>query len=101
MSDQAPIILWFRRDLRLADHPALAHATNSGRPVIPLFICDAVVKGQGAATRFRLGLSLASLGRDLAAMGSSLILRLQDLRPASGHHGGSTRLGGNTPKSGA
>ena len=26
MNDVAPVLLWFRRDLRLADHPALAAA---------------------------------------------------------------------------
>ncbi|OYU72709.1 MAG: hypothetical protein CFE32_22960, partial [Alphaproteobacteria bacterium PA3] len=31
----APVILWFRRDLRLADQPALAAAVASGAPVIP------------------------------------------------------------------
>ena len=47
MIDTSPIILWFRRDLRLADHPALTAACASGRPVIPLFIHDEVVAGQG------------------------------------------------------
>ncbi|WP_395376975.1 cryptochrome/photolyase family protein [Marinicella sp. W31] len=31
-------IVWFRRDLRLADNPALTAAINSGRPVVALFI---------------------------------------------------------------
>ncbi|MFG6528144.1 deoxyribodipyrimidine photo-lyase, partial [Sulfitobacter sp. M23508] len=38
VSDNSPIIMWFRRDLRLSDHPALTAACQSGRPVIPLFI---------------------------------------------------------------
>ena len=75
MSDQTPIILWFRRDLRLADHPALTQATQSGRPVIPLFILDEVTQAQGAAARFRLSLSVASLQAQLRAVGSELILR--------------------------
>jgi deoxyribodipyrimidine photo-lyase len=32
-------VLWFRRDLRLADHPALASAAEAG-PVVPLFVID-------------------------------------------------------------
>jgi len=68
MSDTSPLILWFRRDLRLSDHPALSAAVASGRPIIPLFILDEVVQGQGAAPRFRLGLSVAALAKTLAAL---------------------------------
>ena len=78
MTDKSPIILWFRRDLRLGDHPALTEACKTGRPVIPLFIHDQVVAGQGAAPRFRLGLSVASLRDSLADKGSRLILRKGD-----------------------
>lgn len=75
MTDKSPILLWFRRDLRLADHPALTAAVQSGRPVIPVFIHDEVVERHGAAPKFRLGLSVASLERDLKAVGSRLVLR--------------------------
>lgn len=34
------VIVWFRKDLRIADNPALRHAAESGRPVIPLYILD-------------------------------------------------------------
>ncbi len=78
MNDTSPIILWFRRDLRTGDHPALTEACKSGRPVIPLFIHDDVVAGQGAAPRFRLGLSVASLRDALPDKGSKLILRKGD-----------------------
>ncbi len=71
----SPIILWFRRDLRLADHPALTEAVASGRPVIPVFLHDDLLAGQGAAPRFRIGLSLAALAADLENAGSRLILR--------------------------
>lgn len=75
MTDTSPILLWFRRDLRLSDHPALTEAARSGRPVIPVFLCDEVVEGQGAAPRFRLEKSVASLAADLDGKGSRLILR--------------------------
>ena len=39
-SNPPPVILWFRRDLRLADHPALAAALETGAPVLPLFGLD-------------------------------------------------------------
>ena len=78
MTDKSPIILWYRRDLRLGGHPALTAACASDRPVIPVFIHDEVTAGQGAAPRMRLGLSVAALGKDLAAVGSRLILRRGD-----------------------
>lgn len=75
MTQQAPVILWFRRDLRLADHRALTAAVHSGRPVIPVFIYDPLTQSLGAAAKFRLSLSLAALAVDLAGLGSRLILR--------------------------
>lgn len=33
-------IMWFRRDLRLADNAALYHALRTGVPVVPVFIFD-------------------------------------------------------------
>ncbi len=42
MTDMAerPIIVWFRRDLRVADNPALLHAAESGAPVVPVYAMD-------------------------------------------------------------
>ena len=75
MTELAPVIMWFRRDLRLADHPAFTEACETGRPVIPLFIHDEVVEELGAAPKMRLGLSIGALANDLKARGSQLILR--------------------------
>lgn len=36
---QAPVLLWFKRDLRVADHPALGFAATQG-PVIPIYIVE-------------------------------------------------------------
>jgi deoxyribodipyrimidine photo-lyase len=33
-------ILWFKRDLRIADHSALARAATEGGPVLPLFVVE-------------------------------------------------------------
>lgn len=71
----AASIVWFRRDLRLADNRALSAAAAGGGPVIPLFILDSATEPPGAAPRWRLGLALERLGADLAARGSSLVLR--------------------------
>lgn len=78
MSDTRPILMWFRRDLRLGDHPALDAACRAGRPVIPVFLHDEVVAAQGAAPRWRLGLSVEALARSLEARGSVLVLRRGD-----------------------
>lgn len=75
-----PIILWFRRDLRLDDHPALAAAAATGRPVIPLFIHDAAEDALGAAARWRLGEALAVFAAVLAERGSRLTLRRGPVR---------------------
>ena len=75
----APVILWFRRDLRLADQPALAAAVASGGPVIPIYILDDDTpkhRKMGAASRWWLHHSLTALDADLQALGSRLILRV-------------------------
>ena len=74
----SPIIMWFRRDLRLADHAALTAACATGRPVIPVFIHDDQVTTLGAAPKMRLGMSVESLARSLVGVGSRLILRKGD-----------------------
>ncbi|MCY4179727.1 MAG: deoxyribodipyrimidine photo-lyase [Litoreibacter sp.] len=72
---ETPILLWLRRDLRLDDHPAFTAAAESGRPVIPVFIHDEVVKTHGAAPKWRLGLGVARFAESLEVIGSKLILR--------------------------
>lgn len=73
-----PIIMWFRRDLRLSDHPALMAACDSGRPIVPVVILDDSVKTLGAAPKWRWGLGVEHLARSLADMGSKLIFRSGD-----------------------
>lgn len=72
-----PTILWFRRDLRLADQAALVAAAASG-PVIPVYILDDETprhRAMGGASRWWLHHSLARLDENLCARGSRLILR--------------------------
>ncbi|MEX2518560.1 MAG: deoxyribodipyrimidine photo-lyase [Paracoccaceae bacterium] len=70
-----PSIVWLRRDLRLADNPALFAAAESG-PVIPVFILDPVIDTEiGAAQRLRLKASLSALGGAFAKAGAPFILR--------------------------
>jgi len=68
-----PVIVWFRRNLRLSDNAALQTAVESGRPVIPLYIHDD--EDLGGASRWWLHHSLSSLDTDLRQYGSSLVLR--------------------------
>ncbi|MGQ0743868.1 MAG: cryptochrome/photolyase family protein [Acidimicrobiales bacterium] len=72
----APVsLIWFRRDLRLADNPALVQAAESGR-LAALFVIDPRLWGPSgpARRRFLLG-CLASLDSDLRnGLGGSLIV---------------------------
>ncbi|WP_295559169.1 deoxyribodipyrimidine photo-lyase [uncultured Hyphomicrobium sp.] len=80
---EKPIIVWFRRDLRLADHAALSAAVATGQPVVPVFVLDDASPARwraGAATRWWLHFSLEQLGRSLAERGGALVLRRGDAR---------------------
>lgn len=69
----SPVILWYRNDLRLADHAPLRAAVASGAPIIPLFIVDEATPGHwraGGASRWWLHHSLAALDADLGGLGS-------------------------------
>ena len=71
-----PVLLWFRDDLRLADHAALHAALDTGAPVLPVYVLDDEPPwAMGGAARWWLHHSLVSLARDLAARGAPLILR--------------------------
>jgi deoxyribodipyrimidine photo-lyase len=71
------VIVWFRRDLRVADHPALQAASATGRPVIPVFVLGAggSVRRPGAAATWWLHHALGDLRSSLERLGLPLILR--------------------------
>lgn len=74
----APVIVWYRNDLRLADHAALHEAVDSRRPVLPVYVLDNDAAGPwktGGASRWWLHHSLTSLEHDLRARGAPLVLR--------------------------
>ena len=78
MTNTAPIIVWFRQDLRTRDHPALKAAADSGAPVLPLYILDDETPGDwkmGGASRWWLHGSLSALEADLKSRSSRLTLR--------------------------
>ncbi|MBB3949808.1 cryptochrome/photolyase family protein [Aureimonas jatrophae] len=73
-----PIIVWLRNDLRLDDNPALFHAAETGRPVVPVVIHDEEgehLRRLGGAHRWWLHRSLEALAPRLQTLGSPLILR--------------------------
>src|SRR5262249_54712734 len=76
----ASSILWFRRDLRLTDNPALTAALEAGA-VLPVYIHDPEAEGPwapGGASRWWLHHSLAALEAALAAKGARLVIRRGD-----------------------
>jgi len=79
---EAPVIVWFRNDLRLSDNLALVRAAESGNPVIPLFVLedgrDALPLG--GAQGWWLHYSLAALADTLADSGTRLLLGKGDPR---------------------
>jgi deoxyribodipyrimidine photo-lyase len=77
-TSNSPIIVWFRRDLRLADNPALSAALATGRPVVPLYIWapeEEAPWAPGAASRWWLHHSLLALETSLRKAGAELVLR--------------------------
>lgn len=77
----SPTILWFRKDLRLADNSALQAAVEAGGPIVPVFIWAPHEAGNwapGGASRWWLHHALASLSDSLKARGLRLILREGD-----------------------
>src|SRR3954447_17143983 len=77
--------MWFRRDLRLGDNPALLQAVADG-PVLPLFVLDPALWGPagapprappgappgGPSRRAYLGASLSALDGELGQLGGQL-----------------------------
>ncbi len=66
-------IVWFHKDLRLEDNPALAHAAQNSK-VIPVFIFDEETRQPGAASRWWLHKSLQALQASLQKKGGELYI---------------------------
>ncbi len=71
--------MWFRRDLRLADNPALVAAGAGGAEVVPVFVIDPTFAASGAPRLAALHDALSALDaslRDRAGVG--LVMRHGD-----------------------
>jgi deoxyribodipyrimidine photo-lyase len=71
-------LVWFRRDLRLTDNPALLHALANAERVAPLFVFapdEEQPWAAGAASRWWLHHSLAALAERLRQLGSRLVVQ--------------------------
>ncbi|XP_069463209.1 uncharacterized protein [Ambystoma mexicanum] len=82
-SARKPVVVWFRRDLRIHDNPALMSALELGAPVIPVFLwCFSEENGEnftlaaGGATRYWLHHALLQLNQSLLERyGSHIVFR--------------------------
>ncbi|WP_428028181.1 cryptochrome/photolyase family protein [Altererythrobacter sp.] len=73
-------LVWLRRDLRMADNPALYHAAQQG-PVVAVYVLDddcAKDHAYGGASRWWLHHSLDSLSRSFGKRSARIILRRGD-----------------------
>lgn len=75
----APVIAWFRNDLRLHDHPALHAAIERGSEVLPLFVFDSrLTDGSWASANRNAFLAdcVEALGKELTKIGGNLVIRV-------------------------
>jgi deoxyribodipyrimidine photo-lyase len=78
MTSNPPVIVWFRRDLRLVDNPAWLEAAQAQRPIIPLFVIDSEQDDRwppGSASRYWLHQALTDLQDTLHSHSSRLVIR--------------------------
>jgi deoxyribodipyrimidine photo-lyase len=75
-------VVWYKRDLRVSDHAALAAAASSGLPVLPLYIVenDYWKQPDTSARQYQfIRDCLLELRVDLADLGQPLIVRQGDV----------------------
>jgi deoxyribodipyrimidine photo-lyase len=69
-------VVWFRRDLRVADHPALLAALDAADQVVPVFVVDRTLLGgrpSGPNRRAFLHGALQALADELGSLGGRLL----------------------------
>ena len=70
----APAIVWFRNDLRIADNPALTAAARTGAPLVALYILDDAAPANGARRGGALVVAPLSRGAVSGSRGVQLAL---------------------------
>lgn len=78
---EAVHVVWFKRDLRVADHAPLIEAARRG-PVLPLYVAEPELWAQDDASGRQwqfVAESLRELRADLASLGQPLLVRVGDM----------------------
>lgn len=82
-------LVWLRRDLRLHDHAALAHAARQQHPVLPVFVFDTDILARFSNPHDRrltlIARTLCTMHRELQGKGSGLLVlhgRAEEIIPA-------------------
>ena len=76
-------ILWFKRDLRIEDHPALCHAAQLGFPILPLYVVEPALWMQSDYSGRQWEFTkecLFDLRVRLGALGMPLVVRMGAVR---------------------
>ncbi len=71
-------LIWFRRDLRIVDNPALTAALQSAKTVVPVFVWAPEEEGQfqpGRTSRWWSKQTVLDFENQVAALGSRLVVR--------------------------
>ncbi|MEY4674838.1 MAG: hypothetical protein RL148_2622 [Planctomycetota bacterium] len=79
---EGAVVVWFKRDLRVDDHPALAAACAEGRPLVALYVFEPELLAQPESDRAQWGFvleSLRELDGALRQCGSMLVVRHGEL----------------------
>ena len=88
-------VVWFRRDLRVHDHPALVEALAEHGAVVPLFVLDPRLLRWSRNRSAYLIDTLRALDGELRARGSRLVVRSgrpEEVVPAVAAEAGAARV---------
>lgn len=75
-------VVWFKRDLRVRDHPSLMAAVDTGAPVLPLYIFEPSLLTHPHTSPRHVELVLdgiTDLRESLAALGAPLVVRVGEV----------------------
>ena len=73
-----PTLLWFRRDFRLTDNPALAAAIERGAPILPIYVYAPEEENPwapGGASKWWLHHALQDIQQQLRSVGLELLIQ--------------------------